>query len=58
MAVFEDRRFTDSLKELESPKLDDYELFVECMGVTIYRKYIEVSEMYMLLQLISKVQTG
>lgn len=43
MLKFEEEEFYNALKELESPNLDGYELFVEVMGVKIYRRYIQVS---------------
>ena len=46
MPVFSDCQFIESLKELDNPVLDEYELFVELSGIKVYRKFIEVKGIY------------
>ena len=42
--IFTDLEFLTAAKQVQNPILDDgWELFVECMGVKIHRKYKEVS---------------
>ena len=42
--IFTDIEFLTAAKQVQNPILDDgWELFVECMGVKIHRKYKEVS---------------
>ena len=44
--IFTDLEFLEAAKQVQNPALDDsWELFVECMGVKIYRKYKEVYTM-------------
>ncbi|XP_003387507.1 PREDICTED: phosphatidylcholine transfer protein-like [Amphimedon queenslandica] len=45
--IFTDEEFLEAAKQVQNPALDDsWELFVECMGVKIYRKYKEESGLY------------
>lgn len=44
--MFQDEEFSEALAELDNPRLDDYEFFVECLDVKIYRKFIEASGLY------------
>jgi len=44
--MFQDVEFTDALNELDEPILDEYEFFVECLDIKIYRKYIQSSGLY------------
>lgn len=43
---FTDEEFETTLKEIDSPLLDDYEFFVETHNIKVYRKYSEVSGLY------------
>ena len=42
MPVFSDDQFIDSLKELETPEVGEFELFFELPGIKVYRKFLEV----------------
>jgi len=44
--MFTDERFTLALSEMSNPTLSDYEFFVQCCDVKIYRHYDEVSGFY------------
>lgn len=41
--VFTDEEFARAVGEISVPDLEGWELFVESMGTTIYRKYKEVA---------------
>ena len=43
MSNFPEISFKDSLDELDAPKIEDFELFVECSGVQIHRRFLPVS---------------
>ncbi|XP_066927684.1 phosphatidylcholine transfer protein-like [Clytia hemisphaerica] len=60
MSNFPEINFKESLEELEEPKINDFELFVECSGVQIHRKFLPESSLYeykVLGELKSDVQT-
>ena len=44
--MFNDERFASALAEMENPSLSDYEFFVECRDVKIYRHYDDASGLY------------
>ena len=44
--MFTDERFAAAFAEMENPSLSDYEFFVQCRDVKIYRRYDSVSGLY------------
>ena len=50
--VFTDDDFARAMGEITKPDLEGWEHFVESMGTTFYRKYKEVWNASMLLQLL------
>ena len=40
--LFTDEEFLSAAQQVQNPRLEGWELFVECMGVKIHRKYREV----------------
>ena len=42
MPAFSDDQFSDSLKELKTPDIGEFELFFELPGIKVYRKFLEV----------------
>lgn len=41
--LFKDEDFLQAAKQVQNPQLEGWELFVESMGVKIYKRYIEVN---------------
>lgn len=44
--LFTDEDFIKAAKQVQNPDIQGWELFVECMGVKMYRKYSEVNNIY------------
>ena len=42
LGLFPETEFEASMDELDNPKTDGWELFVDSLGITIYRQYDEV----------------
>lgn len=54
--VFTDEEFARAVREISEPDLEGWEMFVETMGTTIYRKYKEVRPLCVCVHATGKVE--